>query len=243
MSANLENSAVVTELEKVNFHSNPQKSQCQRRLKLKKAEHWCFLIVMLEKTPENPSDCKDIKPVNPKRNQPWIFIGRTDAEAETPMLWPPHAKSQLTGKYPNAVKDWRKKGGAWQRIRWLYSTTNSMAINWNRPRELVKDRRAWHAAVHEVAKSRTELGNWATTATKPAQVYSFHILAMLCSKSFKLGFSICESRASRGINWLSKWKTSNCQHLLDHGESRGFPGKTFTFASLTTLKSLTVENT
>ena len=64
-----------------------------------------------------------------------------------------------------------------------------MAINWNRPRELVKNRRAWHAAVHEAAKSRTQLGNWTTTATKPAQVYSFHILAMLCSNPSSLALA------------------------------------------------------
>ena len=69
----------------------------------------CFLIVVQEKTLESPLDCKKFKPVNPKRNQPWIFIGRTDAEAEAPTLWPPDAKSQLTGKDPHAGKDWRQK--------------------------------------------------------------------------------------------------------------------------------------
>ena len=64
---------------------------------------------MLEKTLESPLDSKEIKPVNPKGNQPWIFIGRTDAEAEAPILWPPDEKNQLTGKYPDAGKDWRQK--------------------------------------------------------------------------------------------------------------------------------------
>ena len=67
------------------------------------------LIVVQEKALESPLDCKKIKPVNPKRNQPWIFSGRTDAEAEAPTLWPPDAKSQLTGKDPHAGKDWRQK--------------------------------------------------------------------------------------------------------------------------------------
>ena len=66
-------------------------------------------IMGLEKTFENPLDSKEIKPVNPKGNQPWIFIERTDDEAETPILWPPDAKSQLTGKYPDAGKDWRQE--------------------------------------------------------------------------------------------------------------------------------------
>ena len=68
---------------------------------------WCFWTVVLEKTLESPLDCKEIQPVHPKRNQSWIFIGRTDAEAETPILWPPDAKNWLIGKDPDAGKDWR----------------------------------------------------------------------------------------------------------------------------------------
>ena len=67
---------------------------------------WCFWIVVLEKTLESPLDCKEIKPVNPKENQSWIFIGRTEAKAEAPILWPPDVKSQLIGKDPDAGKDW-----------------------------------------------------------------------------------------------------------------------------------------
>ena len=67
--------------------------------------HWYFLIVVMEKTLESPLDCKEIKPVNPKGNQPWIFIGRTDTEAEDPILCPPDVKSQLIGKDPDAGKD------------------------------------------------------------------------------------------------------------------------------------------
>ena len=72
-------------------------------------KNWYFQIVVLEKTLESPLDCKEIKPVNSKGNQPWIFIGRTNAEAEAPILWPPDANSQLFGKDPDAGKDWRKK--------------------------------------------------------------------------------------------------------------------------------------
>ena len=76
-------------------------------------KNWCFRIVVLEKTLESPLDSKEIKPVNPKGNQPWIFIGRIDAEAEAPVFWSPDAKSRLIGKDPDAGKDWRKeeKGG------------------------------------------------------------------------------------------------------------------------------------
>jgi len=72
-------------------------------------KNWCFWIVVLEKTLESPFDSKEIKPVNLKGNQPWIFIERTDAEAETPILWPPDAKNQLIGKDPDAGKDWRQE--------------------------------------------------------------------------------------------------------------------------------------
>ena len=70
-------------------------------------KNWCFWTVMLEKTLESPLDCKEIQPVHPEGNQSWVFIGRTDAEAETPILWPPDAKNWLIGKDPNAGKDWR----------------------------------------------------------------------------------------------------------------------------------------
>ena len=72
-------------------------------------KNWCFQIVVLEKTLEGPSDFKEIKPVDLKGDQPWIFIGRTDAEVEAPILWPPDAKSQLIGKDPDSGKDWRQK--------------------------------------------------------------------------------------------------------------------------------------
>ena len=72
-------------------------------------KNWCFWTVVLEKTLESPLDCKEIQPVNPKGNRSWIFIGRTDAEAETPALWPPDAKNWLIGKDPDAGKDWRQE--------------------------------------------------------------------------------------------------------------------------------------
>ena len=72
-------------------------------------KNWCFWTMVLEKTLESPLDCKEIQPVHPKGNQSWVFIGRTDVEAETPILWPPHAKSWLIGKDPNAGKDWRQE--------------------------------------------------------------------------------------------------------------------------------------
>ena len=74
-------------------------------------KNWCFLTTVLEKTLESPLGCKEIQPVHPKGNQSWIFLGRTDAEAETPILWPPHAKSWFTGKDPDAGRDWGQEKG------------------------------------------------------------------------------------------------------------------------------------
>ena len=92
-------------------------------------KNWCFWSVLLEKTLESLLDCKEIQEVHPKRNQPWIFIGRTDVEAETPILWPPDAKTQLIGKDPYARRDWGQEERGRQRMRWLDGITNSMDMN------------------------------------------------------------------------------------------------------------------
>ena len=113
-------------------------------------KNWCFWTVVLEKTLESPLDCKEIQPVHPKGNWSWIFIGRTNAEAKTPMPWPPDAKvfslekSLMLGK----IEGGRRRGR--QRMRWLDGITDTMDM----------DREAWHAAVYGVTNSRTWLNDW-----------------------------------------------------------------------------------
>ena len=133
-------------------------------------KNWCIWTVVLEKTLEGPLDCKEIEPVHYKGGQSWVFIGGTDAKAETPILWPPDVTSQFIGKDTDAGKDWgqEEKGMTEGEMAGWHHRLDGHESEWM---ELVMDREAWRAAIHGVAKSRTWLSNWTTTTTRRGQPY------------------------------------------------------------------------
>ena len=122
-------------------------------------KNWCFWTMVLENTLESPLDSKEIKPVNPKGNQPWIFIGRTDAEAEAQILWPPDVTRKLIGKDPHARKDWRQK----KRVTEYENHWMASLIQWTWT--WTKSGKWWGTGTWMLQSMGSQLGNWTTTRT------------------------------------------------------------------------------
>ena len=160
-------------------------------------KNWCFWIVVLEKTPESPLNSKEIKLVNSKVNQLWLFTGRTDAEAEAPILWPPDENSWLSGKDPDAGKDWGQEKG-WRRMRlfWIASLTQWTWV-W-------VDSRSWwrtgKPGMLQSMKSQRVGHDWATELNSTEQLSTHGIKWINCLNE-KMPLFTNEERIKEAKTW------------------------------------------
>ena len=174
-------------------------------------KNWCFSTVVLRKTLESPLECKEIQPVRPEGDKSWVFIGRTDVEAETPVLWPPHAKSWLIGKDPDAGRDWgqEEKGTTKDEVAGWHNWLDGHEFEWTPG--VGDDRETWCAAIHGVTKSQTRLSDW-TELNIRATIWPWNLVLWHISREKKLVWKdTCTTIFIAALFTMAKtWKEPKC---------------------------------